>query len=208
MKLNKNELNQWHLIRPFSLAGILLCAGITQGQELLSKPAWLPQLSLGVSESYDDNIFGVSGNGMPTQEAWITKISPGIGVDFAPLLGSQGPFQTLLLNYTPDFFLFAIPHNKAPYDEPSQSYDAHKFGTVLKGTVGDFSFSVDNNFLYNAGNKTAPTYALNQTGAAGESDSYAYNAANNELYTLPVADHAAYRNYIDNVISLGLLYKF
>jgi hypothetical protein len=172
MKFEKSELNNKHLVRTVLLAGIVSYAGIAQGQQLLTKPAWLPQLSLGVSESYDNNIFGVSGNGMPTQEAWITKISPGVGFDFAPLVGAQTPFQALLVNYTPDFFIFALPHNKAPFDEPSQSYNAHKFGTVFKGAVGGFSFSVDNNFLYNDGNKTAPTYALNQTGAAAELDKY------------------------------------
>jgi hypothetical protein len=170
--IRKSKLHKMQCARAVSLAGLIIFAGMAQGQELLTKPAWLPQLSLGAGESYDDNIFGVSGHGMPPQEAWITKISPGIGVDFAPLLGAQSPFQTLLVNYTPDFFIFALPRNKAPYDEPSQSYEAHKFGTVLKGMTGDFSFSVDNSFLYNAGNKTAPTYALNQTGAAGELDKY------------------------------------
>jgi hypothetical protein len=174
----KNKLNKTHLVQAVSLAGIIIIfAGTAQAQELLNKPAWLPQLSLGMTESYDNNIFGVSGNGMPTQEAWITKISPGIGFDFAPLLGKQSTFQTLLLNYTPDFVFFALPRNKAPYNEPSQDYDAHKFGLAIKGATGDFSFSLDNSFLYNDGNKNAETYALNQNNAAGELDKYRANFA-------------------------------
>jgi hypothetical protein len=179
----KNKPNETHRIKAVSLAGIIIVfAGTAQAQELLTKPAWLPQLSLGVSETYDDNIFGVSGNGMPPQEAWITKISPGIGFDFAPLLGRQAPFQKLSLNYTPDFVFFALPRDKAPYNEPSQNYDAHKFGTAIKGAAGDFSFSLDNSFLYNDGSRSAPTYALNQLSSkdplANQFDKYRSQFAN------------------------------
>ena len=169
----ESNLNKSRFIEIVSLTSvIILLAGVAQAQELLNKPAWLPQLSLGVSESYDDNIFGVSGVGMQPEAAWITKISPGVGFDFAPLLGPQAPFQVLSLNYTPDFVFFAVAHNQAPYNEPSQDYDAHKFGTVIKGAVDDFSFSLSNAFLYNDGSKIAPTYALNQSGASGENDKY------------------------------------
>jgi hypothetical protein len=174
----KSNLIKTHLVQSVSLAGsIMFFAGSAQAQQLLTKPDWLPQLSLGVSESYDNNIFGASGNGMPTEEAWITKVSPGIGFDFAPLLGKQGLFQTLLLNYTPDFVFFALPKDKAPYNEPSQDYNAHKFGTAIKGASGDFSFSLDNAFLYNDGSRNADTYALNQSGAADELDKYRANFA-------------------------------
>jgi hypothetical protein len=166
-------LNKRRLVNAVSLtSAVFILAGTTQAQQLLNKPAWLPQLSLGVKESYDDNIFGVSGEGMQPQGAWITSISPAIGFDFASLLGEQATFQTLSLNYTPDFVFFALAHNQAPYNEPSQNYDAHKFGTVIKGAVDDFSFSLSNAFLYNDGSKTAPTYAMNQSGAAGEFDKY------------------------------------
>ena len=37
---------------------------------------------------------------------------------------------------------------------------------------------------------------------------YSLTSGNNEDITLPAAYHAAYRNFIDNVVSLGLLYKF
>jgi hypothetical protein len=151
----KNKLNKTHLVQAVSLAGIIIIlAGTAQAQELLAKPEWLPQLSLGVKESYDDNILGVSGNGMQPQGSWITTISPAIGFNFAPLLGSQAPFHTLSLNYTPDFVVF--------HAAPSENYDAHKFGIAIKGTAGNFSFSLDNSFLYNDGSRTAPTYALNQ----------------------------------------------
>jgi hypothetical protein len=173
-----NNMKKTHLVQTVSLTGFLtICAATAQAQEVLTKPEWLPQLSLGVTQSYDDNIFGVSGLGMPKQEAWITKISVGMGVDFAPLFDKDGPIKELLLNYTPDFVFFEIPENRAPYNEPSQSYDAHKFGTVLKGAEGAFSFSLDNAFLYNDGSRQAETYALNQSGAPGELDKYRNNFA-------------------------------
>ena len=37
---------------------------------------------------------------------------------------------------------------------------------------------------------------------------YTYDAANNALYTLPSADHAAYRNDIRNMGSLRMVFKF
>jgi hypothetical protein len=152
----KNKLNKTRLVHVVSLAGIIsVFVGTAQAQELLAKPDWLPQLSLGVKESYDNNILGVSGNGMQPQGSWITTISPGIGFDFAPLLGGQAPFQTLSLNYTPDFVVF--------HEAPSENFDAHKFGAAIKGAAGDFSFSLINSFLYNDGSKIAPTYAAGQT---------------------------------------------
>jgi hypothetical protein len=161
------------LVRTILVGGIFLIGTENaRAQELFAKPAWLPQLSLGVSESHDDNILGVSGNGLKPQGSWITAISPGIGFDFAPLPGSQAPFQKLLLNYTPDFVFF--------HEAPSENYDAHKFGTAIKGAVDEFSFSLDNSFLYVDGNKVAPTYALNQLSgaAANQFDKYRNQFAN------------------------------
>ena len=76
------------------------------------------------------------------------------------------PLQSLSLSYTPDFAIF--------HEAPSENYDAHKFGTVIKGGIGNFSFSLDNGFLYNDGSKIAPTYALNQLSgaAANQFDKY------------------------------------
>ena len=145
-------------------AGILIiCAGKAHAQELLTKPVWMPELALGLTESYDNNIYGVSGVGLQPQGSWITTISPKIGFDFAPLLGSDAPIQTLSLSYTPDFVFF--------HQAPSQDYDAHKFAAAIKGGVDDFSFSLDDAFLYNDGNKEAPIYALNQlSGPLGNQD--------------------------------------
>ena len=131
------------------------------------KPAWLTDLSLGVKESYDDNLLGVSGNGLAPQSSWITTVSPKVGFNFAPLLENQKALQTLSLSYTPDFNIYQ--------NAPSQSYDAHKIGDTIKGQAGDFSFSLDNAFLYNDGNHQAPIYALNQT--ANQLDKFRNNLA-------------------------------
>jgi hypothetical protein len=169
----ENNGNKTYLTQVVLLTGIIIsCAGTAQAQELLTKPIWMPELSLGVSESYDDNIFGVSGHGLAPQSSWITTISPKIGFDFAPLLGSQSPFQALSLSYTPDFVMF--------HEAPTEDHDAHKFGTDIKGAFDDFSFALDNNFLYNDGSKIAPTYALNQLSGplANQLDKYRNQFAN------------------------------
>jgi hypothetical protein len=157
--------NKAHLLEIILLASIIIISGRTiHAQVLFTKPAWLPQLSLGVTQGYDNNLFGVSGNGLQPQGSWYTIVSPGIGFDFAPLLGSQAPFQTLLLNYTPDF---------ATYEQAStEDYQAHRFGTDIKGGAGDFSFLLTNSFLYNDGSKIAPTYAFNQIATGTEANQF------------------------------------
>ena len=117
------------------------------------KPAWLTDLSFTAKESYDDNILLVADQtpGMSAQGSWITTISPKVGFNFAPVLGSQKALQTLSLVYSPDFNFF---HNA-----PSESFNAHKLGDSIKGQAGDFSFAVDNSFLFDDGSSTAPTYA-------------------------------------------------
>ncbi len=135
------------------------------------KPAWLTDLTLGARESYDDNVLLVSGNGLAPQSSWVTTVSPKVGFNFAPLLGNQKTLQTLSLSYAPDFNIY--------HDAPSQSYYAHKIGDTIKGQAGDFSFLLDNAFLYNDGDHQAPIYALNQISGAGANqfDQYRNNYA-------------------------------
>ena len=140
----------------FPLAGASSAADYSSAVSTAwQKPAWLTDLSLGVKESYDDNVLLVSGNQMQPQSSWISTVSPKMGFNFSPLLGDQSPFKTLSVVYAPEF---AVYHNA-----PSESYDAHKINDSIKGQAGDFSFSLDNAFLYNDGSKIAPTYALHQT---------------------------------------------
>jgi hypothetical protein len=126
------------------------------------KPAWLTDLSLGVRESYDDNILLVSGNGLQPHGSWITGISPKVGFNFAPLLGPDSAFKSLTFVYAPDLNIY---HNA-----PQESYDAQRFLDSIKLADDDFSLSITNSFLYNNGSRTAPTYALNQT--SNTSDRY------------------------------------
>lgn len=135
------------------------------------KPAWLTDLSLGVKESYDDNVLLVSGLGLQPKSSWVSTVSPKLGFNFAPLLGDQKTLQTLSLNYTPEFNFY--------HDDPSQNYNAHKLGDTIKGQTGDFFFLLDNAFLYNDGNHQAPTYAQNQLGgaAANQFDQFRNNFA-------------------------------
>jgi hypothetical protein len=116
----------------------------------LTKPAWLTDLSIGVKEGYDDNVFAVSGKGAPPRDSWITMVSPKIGFNFVPLLGGQKVLQVLSFGYAPDF---------ASYNnEPTENYTAQRIATTIKGKADAFSFNLDNGFNYIDGSKTAPTY--------------------------------------------------
>ena len=150
-------------------------AGVAAGSAAWQKPAWLTDLGLGVKESYDDNVLGVSGDSMKPQAAWISTVSPKLGFNFAPLLGDQKTLQTLSLVYAPDFNVYE--------GASSQSYNAHKIGDTIKGKTGDFSFSLDNAFLYNDGNHQAPIYALNQTTDQNDKfrNNYAHSMARERL---------------------------
>ena len=59
------------------------------------KPDWLTELSLGIRESYDDNLFGVSGDGMPKRHSRVTSLSPKIGIDLARIIKQQDVWQVL-----------------------------------------------------------------------------------------------------------------
>jgi hypothetical protein len=193
MNIMKSSLNQKRLVQVVLLAGIVITfAGRAQAQELLTKPEWLPELSLGFTEGYDNNLFGVSGNGMQPQGSWFSILSPSVGFNFAPLLGSNAPFQSLSLRYAPNFVWYE--------QAPSEDYDAHNLGADIKGAIGDFSFLEDNAFLYNDGSKTAPTYAANQlTGAlANQFDKY-----RNQFANTPARNR---RNQIDDTNTTLLQY--
>jgi len=130
------------------------------------KPVWLSDLSLGVKEAYDNNVFlsGVDPKYLPpvykvpagsvaalqNQWSWVTTVSPKIGVNFVPLMGNQKLFQTLSLAYAPDFVVY--------HDQTSESYDAHRVAAAIKGKADALSFSLDDAFVYVDGNNVAPTY--------------------------------------------------
>jgi hypothetical protein len=132
-----------------------------------TKPAWLSDLSIGFKESYDDNILRVSGNGLPLQSSWVDTFSMKLGFNLAPLVAADpGTIQVFSLVYQPDH----VTYNQAS----SENYTANRFNATLKGKSGDLTFSLDNAFLYNDGNKLGPTYALNQlsNADANQNDKY------------------------------------
>ncbi len=128
-------------------------------------PAWLTDLSVGVRQSYDDNVFlaGADAQYLPKKyvvppgsvaalkdlSSWVTTVSPKVAINVAPLLGGEN-LDVLSLSYAPEFANY--------YDTPSENYNAQRFGTAIKGHVGAFSLCLDNNFAAIDGNSVAPTY--------------------------------------------------
>ena len=115
------------------------------------KPAWLTDLALGVKETYDNNIFGVSGLAAKEQGSWITTVSPKIGFNFAPFLGDQTVVKALTFGYAPEFATY--------HDEPSESYTAHRLVNTLKGKADAFSFDMENSFNYINGSDEGHTWS-------------------------------------------------
>lgn len=136
---------------------------------------WLTELSLTGKEYYDDNVLVVSGLGLPEQSSWVTDVAVRLGVDFAPLIGAGPGLSSLTLVYNPERVDF--------HQLSSENYTAHRINDLFKGKVGNFSYSLDNAFLYNDGNKLAETYAANQlSGTAGNQlDKY----RNNYTHSVP-----------------------
>ena len=132
----------------------------------IQKPAWLSELSLGIKESYDDNVFlaGADAKHLPPsytvpagsvaalqgRGSWLTTISPKVAVNFAPLLGDQKFFQALSLAYAPDVVTY--------HDQDSESYQAHRVVSAIKAKSEAFSFSAENTFAFVNGSSMAPYY--------------------------------------------------
>jgi hypothetical protein len=112
-----------------------------------------------VKESYDDNLLRVSGKGLPVESSWVSVASLKLGFDLSSLVAADpGTIQTFSIVYQPD---------RAVYSQaPSADFTAHRVNTTLKGKSGALTFSFDDAFLYNDGNKLAPIYALNQLSTA------------------------------------------
>jgi hypothetical protein len=139
----------------------------------LKKPVWLSDLGVEAKQAYDDNVFGVSGDGLLQQTSWVNTLSFKIGVNFVPFLAPGGGVQTLSLTYTLD---------SASYSQASSENNiASRLNLVFKGKSGAFSWSLDDALLDVDGNKTATTYALNQLAAtaagSNQNDKYRNNYA-------------------------------
>jgi hypothetical protein len=156
---------------PFALLSVAVIAhaadsSIAPAAAALPKPAWLTDLSVGIQESYDNSVFlsGVNRSYLPpvyvvpagsvaalaNRWSWVTTVSPKVGVNFAPLPGKQAALQTLSFSYTPDY---AFYHN-----EPSETFQAHRFNTGVKAGADDFTLGLENAFAYVDGNHYGPTY--------------------------------------------------
>jgi opacity protein-like surface antigen len=159
-------------------------AATTPQSASYQKPAWLTELSLGVKEGYDDNVLLVSGKGlMKEQDSFITTVSPKVGFNFAPLTGRPAGLQSLTLAYTPDF---AIYHGAS-----AESYDAHRISDSVKGGADDFSYALDNAFLFNDGSRVAPTYGVGSTADTVDKNRNAYATAVPRERRKQIQDRAA-----------------
>jgi hypothetical protein len=133
-----------------------------------SKPVrlvWLTELSVGVKESYDDNVFlsGVPADHLPVSPvvppgsvaalnnswSWVTTVAPRAVINLAPLTGSK-EISSLSFGYTPEF---AFYHN-----EESESYFAHRLPALFSGKSGSVSWVLDNTFSRIDGSSVGPTY--------------------------------------------------
>jgi hypothetical protein len=153
------------LLAPGVLAGEAATAGAPGGKDSVpliaksyEKPAWLADFSLAVKESYDSNVFlcgagpEITGKAASVKNltSWITTVSPKITVNLAPLFGGGKILKTLTLGYSPDFAIY--------HEQNSESYNAHRFTTAIKGKAEAFSFNLENGFTYIDGDPTGPVY--------------------------------------------------
>ena len=151
------------------MAGIIISAtwlttvNATLIPDSLQRPDWLSELSLGLKESYDDNVFLSGVNAPPAYSvpsgsvaalkdvsSWVTAVSPKVDVNFAPLLGDQKTLQVLSLAYAPDFVTY--------HERDSESFNAQKFSTTLKVGTDSFSVNAENNFNFVDGSAFGPVY--------------------------------------------------
>jgi opacity protein-like surface antigen len=114
------------------------------------KPNWLTELSIGITESYDNNVYGVKGDAKGENYSWVTMVSPKVGFNFAPLVDSSKNLQSLTLSYAPDI--------SAYHQAASENNVAHRLGNTIKGKKDAFSYNLDNAFVYVDGDDRAPFY--------------------------------------------------
>jgi len=150
------------------LAGILL-GGRTTAAADVSKPDWLTDCSVGIKESYDNNVFLSGVNNPPPYTvpagsvaalkdcySWITTVSPKVGVNFSPLAGTTN-VPVLALAYAPDLAVY--------HDQTSESYNAQRVLATIKGNPEPVSFGADNSFTYIDGSGMGPFYPGNELSA-------------------------------------------
>ena len=147
-----------------TLAGFIFGVSITTGTELV-KPTWLTDCSVGIKESYDNNVFLSGVNNPPPTPApagsvialkncysWITTVSPRVGVNFSQIIGATN-VSALSLAYAPEVAMY--------HDQTSESYSAHRVLAAVKAKTEPATFSADNNFTYIDGSGMGPFYPGN-----------------------------------------------
>lgn len=148
-----------------SLECLSLIVGITRAADSVpiapasSHPAWLSLASLGVTESYDNNIFlsGVEQRFVPAglatlkdKGSWVTTVSPRIGLNLAALLEDRQSIPVLSLGYAPDIVVY---HN-----EDSESHQTHRVAAGIGIRHDSLSFNLDDEFAYIHGSRFGPSY--------------------------------------------------
>lgn len=133
---------------------------------IAQKPAWLTDASLGLKETYDDNVFAYSVDpryvttpytvpvgsvaALQNRSSWVTTMSPRVALNFSPLLGAPDTLPVLSLSYVPDFVVY--------HDQSSESYNAQRAVAAIKGRWDALSFSADDVFTYIDGSSTGPVF--------------------------------------------------
>lgn len=161
---HRNQPNHNHValsvlagLATLSCAAPALADDITSASSEWKKPVWLTDLSLGLKESYDSNVYLSGADAAPgydvatkNKASWVTTISPKIGVDFAKLLDSGSPVKTFAFGYVPDFAIY--------HDAPSESYSAHRLTTAIKTQSDTVAVSFDNTLTYIDGDEDGLIY--------------------------------------------------
>jgi hypothetical protein len=128
---------------------------------------WLESSSATLRESYDGNVFlsDVNSQYLPAnyqanlvpgsavalknRSSAVTTAAARLGVSLLPATGTNTLSQ-FSLAYTPEFDIYE--------GTPSETHYDHRVLGKLKGTIGAWSFGLDENFLYVDGSRYAPTY--------------------------------------------------
>jgi len=143
------------------------------------KPTWLTDFSMGIKESVDTNVYVTSVDAAPVAgqdgrfakanyTSMITTFSPKIGVNFAPLIGSDY-LKVLSLGYAPDYSIF--------HDASSETNYLHKFTAAAQGKMDFVSFNIENSISLIDGSDEGLIY----TGPAATGNNSAFaNAATRE----------------------------
>ena len=132
----------------------------------VTKPAWLSDCSVGIKESYDNNVFlsGVQFTAALQCARWQRRGVEGfLFVDhhgfaqarrqFCAVAGATNRPTALSLAYSPDFVIY---HNQG-----SESYNAHRVLATVKGGDDSATVNADNNFTYIDGSRHGPFYPGN-----------------------------------------------